>query len=171
MDPIKSEKEQLRTERPRDEETLREETFYEEEVPTERATVYERENAPAAARTFPDSGEVMRERTSDRAPIEEGAPVSRVGDATHAPLFPGEESERFRSLWKEIQTGFVDEPRRAVEQADDLVKEVTDRLSAVFTRSRDELERQWTAGDEVSTEDLRQALQRYRSFFERLLSV
>lgn len=92
-------------------------------------------------------------------------------DASTRTLFPAEESDRFRSRWMEIQTHFVDEPRRSVEEADALVKEVTDRLVSVFTRSRDELDRQWTAGDDVSTEDLRLTLQRYRSFFERLLSV
>jgi len=88
-----------------------------------------------------------------------------------APLFPGEDYDRFRDRWGQIQTNFVDEPRRAVEQADALVSEVTERLTSVFARNRDELERQWTAGDEVSTEELRRTLQRYRSFFERLLSM
>lgn len=88
-----------------------------------------------------------------------------------APLFSLDDSERFRARWKEIQTNFVDEPRRSVEEADELVAEVTDQLTAAFKRNRDNLERQWTAGDEVSTENLRQSLQHYRSFFERLLSM
>ncbi len=71
----------------------------------------------------------------------------------------------------QIQTQFVDEPRRSVEQADDLVAEVTERLTSVFSQNRSDLERQWTAGDEVSTEELRRTLRRYRSFFERLLSM
>lgn len=92
-------------------------------------------------------------------------------ESSHAPLFPGEDSDRFRDRWGQIQTNFVDEPRQAVEQADELVSEVTERLTSVFTRNRDELEQQWAAGDEVSTEELRRTLQRYRSFFERLLSM
>lgn len=88
-----------------------------------------------------------------------------------SPLFPAGESDEFRSKWMEIQTRFVDEPRQSVEEADALVKDVSDRLVSVFARNRDELERQWSEGDDVSTEDLRQMLRRYRSFFERLLSV
>ena len=87
------------------------------------------------------------------------------------PIFPSEDTERFRARWMEIQTHFVDEPRRSVEEADELVEKVTERLTSVFSQNREDLERQWTAGDEVSTEDLRRTLQRYRGFFERLLSV
>jgi len=86
-------------------------------------------------------------------------------------LFPSDERERFHGRWRDIQTNFVDDPRRAVEDADTLVGEVTDRLVSVFTRNRDELERQWTAGEDVSTEDLRRTLRQYRAFFERLLGV
>lgn len=92
-------------------------------------------------------------------------------DEAAAPLFVRDEADRFRSRWMDVQTGFVDEPRRAVEQADELVREVTDRLVDTFTRGRDDLERQWKAGEDVSTEELRQTMQRYRSFFERLLSL
>src|SRR5690554_3774971 len=99
-------------------------------------------------------------------------PGERVSmDGAAAPLFVREEADRFRSRWLDVQTGFVDEPRQAVEQADELVREVTDRLVDTFTRGRDDLERQWRAGEDVSTEDLRQSMQRYRSFFERLLSL
>jgi hypothetical protein len=90
---------------------------------------------------------------------------------THAPLFHDEEGGGFRSRWEAIQTGFVDEPRVAVEQADSLVAEVMKRLAEVFADERTNLEQQWGRGDNVSTEDLRIALKRYRSFFERLLSV
>jgi hypothetical protein len=91
--------------------------------------------------------------------------------ARETPLFAGNETETFRSRWMEIQTGFVDEPRRAVEQADGLVAEVIQRLAKVFAEERGKLEQQWGQGDDVDTEDLRVALQRYRSFFERLLSA
>lgn len=99
------------------------------------------------------------------------APIANTPGADTTPLFPPQDTEGFRARWKDIQTNFVDEPRRSVEQADALVKEVTDRLVSVFTQNRDDLERHWGAGDEVSTEELRRALQSYRSFFERLLSV
>jgi hypothetical protein len=89
----------------------------------------------------------------------------------HAPLFPPNELENLRTRWKEIQTGFVDEPRKAVEQADGLVASAMKRLAEVFAEERSRLEQQWDRGDNVSTEDLRVGLQRYRSFFDRLLSV
>jgi len=88
-----------------------------------------------------------------------------------ASLFPSGEAEGFRSRWVEVQTGFVDEPRNAVEQADGLVAEMMKRLATVFADERARLEEQWSRGDDISTEDLRQALRRYRSFFDRLLSV
>lgn len=88
-----------------------------------------------------------------------------------APLFPGNELDGLRTRWKEIQTAFVDEPRKAVEQADGLVASAMKRLAEVFAEERSKLEQQWDRGDNVSTEDLRVALQRYRSFFDRLLSV
>ncbi|MFL6302770.1 MAG: hypothetical protein ACJ72H_04445 [Candidatus Sulfotelmatobacter sp.] len=86
-------------------------------------------------------------------------------------LFPSNELQDLRTRWKDIQTGFVDEPRKAVEQADGLVASAMKRLAEVFAQERSGLEQQWDRGDNVSTEDLRVALQRYRSFFDRLLSV
>jgi hypothetical protein len=87
------------------------------------------------------------------------------------PLFPAGEAEGFRTRWTEVQTGFVDEPRSAVEQADGIVAEMMKRLAQVFADERGKLEEQWSRGDDISTEDLRQALRRYRSFMDRLLSV
>lgn len=87
------------------------------------------------------------------------------------PLFPNNELNDLRTRWKEIQTAFVDEPRKAVEEADGLVASAMKRLAEMFSEERSRLEQQWDRGDNVSTEDLRVALQRYRSFFDRLLSV
>jgi hypothetical protein len=87
------------------------------------------------------------------------------------PLFTESETEDFRSQWSNLQTAFVDEPRRAVENADKLVASVMQRLAEGFARERSGLEKQWDSGDNVSTEDLRIALQRYRSFFGRLLKL
>lgn len=100
-----------------------------------------------------------------------GLDTGRTESDEEMPIFPAEDTDRFRARWMEIQTHFVDEPRRSVEEADELVEEVTERLTSVFSRNREDLEQQWTAGDEVSTEDLRRTLQRYRTFFQRLLSV
>ena len=87
------------------------------------------------------------------------------------PLFAGNESDDFRHRWTDIQAAFVDEPRQAVEKADTLVAEAIKRLAEIFARERGNLEQQWAKGGDVSTEDLRVALRRYRSFFDRLLSV
>ena len=86
------------------------------------------------------------------------------------PIF-AEEAKEFRARWDTIQGGSVDEPRRAVEHADSLVAGAMKRLAEMFADERAKLEGQWDRGDSVSTEDLRLALRRYRSFFGRLLSV
>jgi hypothetical protein len=87
------------------------------------------------------------------------------------PLFAHNDTQDFRSHWEKIQIGFVDEPRKAVEQADELVASAIKRLAEVFAAERQKLEAEWDKTDNVSTEDLRIALRRYRSFFDRLLSV
>jgi hypothetical protein len=87
------------------------------------------------------------------------------------PLFSESEMGEFRSRWSNVQTGFVDEPRRTVEDADKLVASVMERLAEGFANERSGLEKQWDQGADVSTEDLRVALQRYRSFFDRLLKL
>jgi len=92
-------------------------------------------------------------------------------DAGAAPLFPENEAGELRRRWDSVQASFVDEPRRAVEQADELVANAMKRLAETFANERATLESQWDRGDSVSTEDLRLALQRYRSFFGRLLAV
>ncbi len=82
-----------------------------------------------------------------------------------------EQNAEFQTRWEKIQTGFVDEPRQTVEQADELVAEVMKRLAEGFATERERLEGQWGRGEDVSTEDLRVTLQRYRGFFQRLLSA
>lgn len=86
-------------------------------------------------------------------------------------LFLPDQARDLRARWDGIQVGFVDEPRRAVEQADGLVAETMKRLAEIFAKERETLEHQWDRGGDVSTEDLRVALRRYRSFFGRLLAV
>jgi len=107
-------------------------------------------------------------RTRDQEQIASSEVATRVDTA---PLFPNNELEDLRSRWSDVQGAFVDEPRRAVEQADSLVASAMKRLAEIFAEERSTLERQWDSGDNVSTEDLRIALQRYRSFFHRLLSI
>jgi hypothetical protein len=112
----------------------------------------------AAARSAAEREPIERQ-TQDRAP------------SNNTPLFVETEAGGFRDRWTDIQASFVDEPRNAVEQADTLVAEVMQRLAQVFADERQRLEQQWDRGSDTDTEELRQALRRYRSFFDRLLSM
>jgi hypothetical protein len=94
-----------------------------------------------------------------------------TGDKAQAQLLEGEELDGVITRWRDIQARFVDEPRSAVQDADELVADLMQRLARMFATERDQLESRWTSGEDVSTEDLRQGLRRYRSFFERLLAA
>jgi hypothetical protein len=87
------------------------------------------------------------------------------------PLMPADRTAGYRQRWDDIQSRFVDDPRSSVEQADTLVLEVVQDLQTTFGSERSSLEAQWQSGEDVQTEDLRMALRRYRSFFDRLLSA
>jgi hypothetical protein len=104
----------------------------------------------------------MGETITHEAPI-----CTNAGSS--AALLNREESEHFRTRWNEIQGKFVDEPRSAVQQADALVSEVIEQITQMFANEHGSLESQWNRGNDVSTEDLRKALQSYRSFFNRLV--
>ncbi|HZD69534.1 MAG TPA: hypothetical protein VFA45_11655 [Actinomycetes bacterium] len=106
-----------------------------------------------------------------RRPDGDGFGGDRAATTSNGPLLAAADAERFRARWTDVQTGFVDAPRRAVERADELVADVMQRLATTFADERGRLEGQWDRGDEVSTDDLRTAFQRYRSFFERLLKT
>ncbi len=108
----------------------------------------------------------------------EGDRVTPVGptlvqnaEGVATPLLPEAEIGDLRSRWSNIQAEFVDEPRRSVQEADKLVASTMQRLADGFATERASLEKQWDSGDDVSTEDLRVALQRYRAFFGRLLNA
>jgi hypothetical protein len=106
------------------------------------------------------------ERPRGAAPVEQ-----RKAEVADGPLFREEELQGFRSRWDQVQASFVDEPRLAVEQADGLVANMVKRLAEEFSTARADLEKQWDTGSDVSTEELRQVLRRYRSFFNRLLPI
>ena len=116
---------------------------------------------------------------TDPDPASIAAPAAQaaadVGTADTATkdghLLAADDAEAFRARWTDVQHGFVDAPRQAVEQADGLVAELMQHLAKTFTDERGRLEGQWDQGDDVSTEDLRTAFQRYRLFFERLLTT
>jgi hypothetical protein len=94
-----------------------------------------------------------------------------AGPGPRASLLEDGELQSITARWKDIQAEFVDEPSQAVHEADALVAELMQRLAAMFATERAELEQRWAGGHQVSTEDLRQGLRRYRSFFERLLAA
>lgn len=94
-----------------------------------------------------------------------------AGGQPHAQLLEEGELQNILVRWKDIQAGFVDEPRQAVQDADALVADLMQRLARMFAGEREQLESRWSSGDDVSTEELRHGLRRYRSFFERLLAA
>jgi hypothetical protein len=104
---------------------------------------------------------------ASRASVEE--PVEKQEEAGQ--LLQKDFVDDLRHKWDQVQTGFVDEPRAAVKEADELVAQAMKRLAELFADERSRLEQQWDRGDNVNTEDLRIALKKYRSFFQRLLSV
>ena len=106
--------------------------------------------------------------SKDTAGTVSGA-ATAAAEEQPRPLLVDEELDGFRGRWDAVQVGFVDEPRGSVQQADALVAELMQRLAKTFSDERTSLESQWEQGADVSTEDLRVALQRYRSFFDRLL--
>jgi hypothetical protein len=128
--------------------------------------------AAAEQRRQPDQHEAneLKRMQEDAVPVmDTAAPAQTLEQPIQ--LLATEELQTLRSRWDSIQTSFVDEPRRAVEQADSLVADTMQRLAQLFADERSKLESQWSRGDNVSTEDLRVGLQRYRSFFDRLLSI
>jgi hypothetical protein len=128
-------------------------------------------------------GEVRKDATEARddmrrdedAPRAQGnipqASDTRPSPGNPTPLFSESDVTDLRGRWGNVQASFVDEPRKAVQEADNLVASVMKRLAEGFAKERSALEQQWDSGDNVSTEDLRVALQRYRSFFDRLLNA
>ena len=126
------------------------------------------------SRSIPQSEPVVvASRTPDAPGAATAARMQKSADHNEemGPLLLADEAGNFRARWENIQVGFVDEPRRAVEQADNLVAETMQRLAETFAKERENLEHRWDRGSDVSTEDLRLALRRYRTFFARLLQV
>lgn len=101
---------------------------------------------------------------------ENRAPVNTIDDELE-PLFEEDEAKKFRSRWLAIQSKFVDDPRDSVKQADELVADIIKNVTMNFADRRIGLEKQWNSGENISTEDMRVTLKRYRSFFERLLTL
>jgi len=113
----------------------------------------------------------MNAQESTATPVapESAAPDRR--ERARVALFEEPQAAALRRRWSDVQTAFVDEPRAAVQQADSLVADVLKQLADGFAKERSTLEQQWNRDGNVTTEDLRVSLQRYRSFFDRLLSL
>lgn len=109
------------------------------------------------------------ERTT--APTNVDVPEPVTEKPTEGSLFAGSDLSGLRPRWDNVQASFVDDPKDCVQKADGLVANVVQQLTTGFSDARSRLESQWARGEEASTEDLRQALKRYREFFERLLAV
>ncbi len=123
----------------------------------------------------PDMRTIVRNETTNRRDWDNNVAITsdhQVQDAgAVTPLFSDSDIGDLRSRWSNVQAEFVDEPRRAVADADQLVATVMQWLAEGFARERGSLEKQWDSGETASTEDLRMALQRYRAFFNRLLNA
>ncbi len=138
------------------------------EEQVERAEQTVRDNSRAVREESHEAGEKARAVAKDEEVVAKAEPP---GDAARASLFEDDRASDLRTRWSDVQSRFVDDPRAAVKAADALVGEVIRDLSSLFAGERSALETQWGRDQEVSTEDLRVALRRYRSFFERLLSI
>jgi hypothetical protein len=119
----------------------------------------------------PPTADLTAEPVPDHLVDAPPLPPPVGADESPAHLFQPEAAERFRAEWQLIQTRFVDDPKDAVQGADDLVVEVLASLSGTFTERKNELEGQWHGDSEALTEDLRLALRRYRTFFNQLLDA
>jgi hypothetical protein len=140
--------------------------------------------APAQEHTLRDgTDDDVEATTTEPAAVEETAAERETVDEPVAvadqrstvdddgPLLPDSQGQELQSRWEAIQVRFVDDPRNAVEEADALVASTMQQLADGFASAREDLEGQWSRGEDISTEDLRVALQRYRSFFRRLLAA
>jgi hypothetical protein len=122
-------------------------------------------NAAPLAADYAASGD------DDRGAPDADGGSTAADPGSHASLLDDGELQDMTMRWKDIQAEFVDEPTIAVREADALVAELMQRLAAMFATERAQLENRWAGGNQVSTEELRQGLRLYRSFFERLLAA
>ena len=115
--------------------------------------------------------EETRKPEGEVVPFERTTPSQETPIQEKSPIFPKNEADQFRSRWNSIQATFVDEPRKAIEEADKLVASAIQRMNQVYSEERAKMEGAWKRGEHVSTEDLRITLQHYRAFFGRVMST
>jgi hypothetical protein len=157
--------ESVRTESAVADDTIRADTAAAEPVATDRAVAAEGD----AARTR----DPVDDRDTHRDPTSERRPAAGPGTTTtwsEDGLLSTDDRGSYQQRWDDIQVRFIDEPRQCVREADDLVGEVTTRISERFSGARQDMEQRWDGGNEPTTEELRQAVQRYRDFFQRLVA-
>ncbi|MFI7002307.1 hypothetical protein [Nocardia sp. NPDC050175] len=92
-------------------------------------------------------------------------------DDVGAPLFADTDLDQLRTQWREVQGTFVDNPRDAVTQADQIVTDIVYKLTTAIAERKRVLEEHTSGAQDGDTEELRQALRGYRGFFRRLLSI
>src|SRR5689334_21608740 len=143
----------------------------EQAIRDERGPEMPREESDRFVTTEPGDDEAQEQGFSEPERERENTQELRDPNENRTAMFEENETNDFRSRWQSIQTDFIDDSRRCVERADELVDETMKRLAQIFSDEISRLEQSWDQGDNVSTEDLRLAFQRYRSFFDRLLSV
>ncbi|MFD4587128.1 hypothetical protein [Streptomyces sp. NPDC058434] len=145
------------------------------EAPAGRGAATDREPSPDTERA-PDTEAApdMQAAPEAEAGAEPAAPAATEGRPASehgTPLIAGEDAESYRDRWQQIQTNFVDDPRDSVRAADSLVADVIQSLAATFADHKQDLESQWSRGEDTQTEELRLALQHYRVFFNQLLDA
>jgi len=158
-----------------DERDRRDRQVVDEPVATDRDVVAEgdaaRTGEPVERRdvepAHPDDRDTHRDPTSERRPA--AGPGTTTAWSEEG-LLSSDDRGSYQRRWDEIQVRFIDEPRQCVREADDLVGEVTTRISERFSGARQDMEQRWDSGNEPTTEELRQAVQRYRDFFQRLVA-
>lgn len=101
--------------------------------------------------------------------------TEQVGQApaahTDAASLFSQDSDDVRRRWQEVQAGFVDDPRDAVERADSLLDEITTSFRSALEARSSDLQGRWKNTDKNDTEDLRTALRDYRATLEQLLNI
>jgi hypothetical protein len=137
----------------------------------EQQTVTDSHDEDESTAVTPESAPVSD--TAVPSAEDPGAEPSRAEHESSAAgvLFAGDNLAELRGRWAGVQAAFVDDPKECVQEADGLVSDLVEQLTAGFAETRSHLEEQWNRGEEASTEDLRLALMHYREFFERLLAV
>ncbi|MGW0410492.1 hypothetical protein ACWDZX_04225 [Streptomyces collinus] len=149
----------------------------EADSPVQGAPTYPGEATPTPAAAAQDHGAATADLSEEASPEQPQAPAPQAqetsgpSDEELPQLLADDEERAFRDRWQTVQNRFVDDPRQAVHDADTLVAEVMQTLATTFAQHKKDLEGQWGEGQQVDTEELRGALRRYRSFFNRLLST